>query len=82
MDPKRQYASYHYWADRECGYSEKTSGEEYYDYVKKVFVPCEREVISFHKPRTHLPAYQQPEYLRKGIVVEVPEGQTALEVSE
>ena len=79
MDPKRQYTSYHYWQDPDCGYSEKTSTDEYYDYNKSAFVQCEREIISFHKPRPPLPAHQQPEYLRKGIaVVEIPRGQQDL----
>lgn len=65
MDPKRSYASYHYWQDPDCGYSEKTSCDEYYDYKKSAFVKCEREIISVHKPRAPLLAYQQPEYLRQ-----------------
>lgn len=78
MDPKRQYSSYHYWEDRECGYREKTSGTEYYDYQKSALVSCEREIISFRKPRPPLPVYRQAEYLRHGIVAEVPRGQTEI----
>lgn len=80
MDPKRHHASYHYWQDSDCGYSEKTSSDEYYDHGKSAFVTCEREIISFHKPRSPLPVYQQPEYLRqnKVIVETAPVGQMEL----
>jgi hypothetical protein len=82
QDPKRQFSSYQHWHDRECGYSEKTSGTEYYDYRESKFVECEREIISFHKPRAPLPAHQQPAYLRYGLhkpePVEVEQGQQVL----
>jgi hypothetical protein len=80
QDPKRCFTSYLYWEDRECGYREKTSSDKYYDYGKSAFVTCGMEVIGFHKPRPPLPAHQQPEYLRKGIVIaDVPRGQMTFE---
>ena len=79
MDPKRQNASYHYWDDPECGYSEKTSTTEYHDYKTGKTIECEREIISVHKPRAPIPAYQQPEYLRNGALTkDVPLGQITL----
>ena len=56
-----------YWKDLECGYSEVTTHREIYDYLTKRIVPQEMKVLRFRKPRTPLPAYQQPEYLRIGI---------------
>lgn len=55
--------------DRDCGYREVTTPEEEYDYKLSKFVTHDREVLRVHKPRPPLPAHQQPEYLRKGVVV-------------
>lgn len=71
-----------YWEDRDCGYREKTSNDEYYDYKQSKFVPIvpPYQIISFSKPRPPLPVYMQPEYLRSGIQVsEAPKGQMVIE---
>lgn len=77
-DPKRHHASFQFWEDRECGYREKTSATEYYDYQKNCFVECEREVIAVHRPRPPLPEHQQPEYLRRSLPAAAPPGQCVL----
>jgi len=77
-DPKRHHTSYNFWEDNKCGYKEKTSATEYYDYEKSAFVSCEREIISIHKPRPPLPDYQQQDYIRNGISVPIPENQSTL----
>jgi hypothetical protein len=74
------YISVVYWEDHDCGYREVTTPDEWYDYQLSKFVQGEREVLRFHKPRPALPEYQQPEYLRKGIVVpDIPRGQQTFE---
>ena len=80
-DPKHQNASYHYWEDSDCGYKEKTTSDEYYDYKKHEFVTCEREIVSVHKTRPPLPPHQQPEYLRSGKIPDkvVEPGQITLD---
>lgn len=64
-----------YWKDGDCGYREVTTSKERYDYNLHKMFSQDVKVISFKKPRPPLPAHQQPEYLRKGIIVEVPGGQ-------
>ena len=61
------YINVVYWEDRDCGYREVTTPDEWYDYQLSKFVTGEPEIIRIHKPRPSLPAHQQPEYLRKGI---------------
>jgi hypothetical protein len=71
-----------YWEDRDCGYREVTTPDEWYDYQLSKFVMGEREVLRVHKPRAPLPVHQQPEYLRNGIaVVEIARGQQTIEGS-
>ena len=80
QNPELGHTSYHYWEDPLCGYKEKTSAGEVYNYEKKQFEPCEVVVYQVHKPRPPLPGYKQPEYLRKGLKsVKIPEGQVTID---
>ena len=74
------YISVVYWEDRDCGFREVTTPDERYDYKSSKIVEQDREVLRIHKPRPPLPENQQPEYLRKGIVVpDIPQGQITFE---
>jgi hypothetical protein len=80
-DPKHGNSSCCYWEDRDCGYREKTTGSEYYNYSESKFIPIDPpyQIIEFHKPSPPLPVHQQPEYLRNGIkTTEAPQGQQSL----
>jgi len=63
------YINVVYWEDRDCGYREVTTPDEWYDYKLSKFVTGEPEILKVHKPRPPLPVHQQAEYLRKGITV-------------
>lgn len=69
-----------HWEDRDCGYREVTTNDEWYDYKLGKFVSQEVRVLRYHKPRSPLPVHQQTEYLRKGIVIpDIPKGQITFE---
>jgi hypothetical protein len=66
------YINVVYWEDRDCGYREVTTPDEWYDYKLSSFVTGEREILRVHKPNPPLPAHQQPEYLRSGKISSTP----------
>jgi hypothetical protein len=40
-----------YWVDRECGYREITTYDQYYDYNRETLMDQEMEVLSRTEPR-------------------------------